>query len=514
MAASNPSPAPIRFGVWSNASDTFLLDDLLSRMPERYEVHRFRPVDSVDALRAMLADIDMVWFESETARLGSQVCADIPAMCRLERHEAYGDLPKHIAWPNLDRLVLPAEGVKESFAHIHKGVLTEHTLMSVVPNAVDMEEITFDPEKTRNHNLAFVGDLNYLNNPMLLLQILHKLVALDNRYVLHITGDVKDYEVGQYLHYHVQHMGLTDHIFFYGTINHDDLYPWLSQSSYCLTSSVIEGHPIGVMEAMALGLKPIIHDFVGARHLFPKEYLFNAVDDAVAMIHEGSFKPEQYHRYIARNYTMDQQLATMVQLVDRLACDYYPERMLEHFRRERAEAAVAPESAEDRLREAHTFLADGNLDAAAAALEQVPFDALQEADILPARALALQLAINRQKYTDALFHADAALDLAPNEPLIHNLMGQGLWEKGHELGAVEALVHAAELLQQAQDLGLDLQLPVNEAEVYYLGGEACMRVNHTEGARMFYQRAAQHAPGDPTIATALAQVSPPSLAFA
>lgn len=514
MAASTSSVAPIRFGVWSNASDTFLLDDLLSRMPERYEVHRFQPVASAAALREALTTIDLAWFESETAVLGSQVVGDIPVMCRLERHEAYGDLPKKIIWPQIDRLVLPAEGVKESFSHIHKGTLTEHTLMAVVPNAVDMEEIDFNPAKEQSFNLAFVGDLNYLNNPMLLLQILHKLVALDDRYVLHIAGEVKEYEIGQYLHYHVQQMNLANHIFFYGAVNHDELYPWLAQSSYCLTSSVIEGHPIGVMEAMALGLKPIIHDFVGARHLFPKEYLYNTVDEAVAMIHAGSFEPEQYHRYIARNYTMDQQLATMVQLVDRLACDYYPERMLEHFRAERAESAVAPESAEEQVREAHTFLAEGNLDAAAAALEHVPFDSLRMEDVLPARALALQLAINREKYTDALFHADAALDLAPEEPLIHNLMGQGLWAKGHELGAVEALVHAAELLQQAETFGRDLRLPVNPAEVYYLGGEACMRVNHRDGARTFYQLAAHHAPHDPTIAAALAEVSPPSLVFA
>ena len=75
---------------------------------------------------------------------------------------------------------------------------------------------------------------------------------------------------------------------------------------------------------MASGLKPVIHDFWGARDIFPAEFLFNTVDEAVAMIVEEAYEPARYRQFIQENYDQAQQVEAVTRLLDVLAGQIQP----------------------------------------------------------------------------------------------------------------------------------------------------------------------------------------------
>lgn len=322
--------APVRLGVWASDNDNFhFLDPILERLPARYEVRKFAWTPRTPSLQmhAQLGQVDMAWFEWGTGPVlpGSRLTKDKPAVCRIHRYEVYSGAPAQIEWRNVDRLVFISPQVARSYQELI-GALPP-VRVDVIPNAIPVDAFPFDPARARTFNLAFLGRLHVIKNPMMLVQILKKVVDRDPRFQLHVAGAVQHVEVAQYLLYHAEQLGLNDHLHFYGNVDRADIPAFLSQCSYLLSTSVIEGHPVGVMEAMAAGLKPIVHDYLGARDLFDADFLFNTIDEAAEMIVDGAYEPARYRRFVAERYDLDRQMGAYVHLLDGLVRQYYPHKL-------------------------------------------------------------------------------------------------------------------------------------------------------------------------------------------
>ncbi|MEZ4702872.1 MAG: hypothetical protein R2834_21245 [Rhodothermales bacterium] len=146
--------------------------------------------------------------------------------------------------------------------------------------------------------------------------------------------------------------------------------------------------------------------------------------------------------------------------------------------------------------EAQNALESGDLDRARELFERLDYETIERVepdDALAARVLALHLSIVQERFRDAMYHADAALDLAENEPLIHHLGGLALWAEGHHRSGAEMLVYAAELLDGAGDAEKPFNFEVDPAQVYYYAAEACHTFENETAAEDFYQKSMQYA---------------------
>ena len=145
--------------------------------------------------------------------------------------------------------------------------------------------------------------------------------------------------------------------------------------------------------------------------------------------------------------------------------------------------------------EAQKTLEMGDLEQAKMLFEALDYEALEDIerdDALAARVLALQLCILQERHADALYHADAALDLAEHEPLVHHLAGQAMWAQGHYRTAAEMLVYAAELIEGVHENIPPFNFEVDKAQVYYMAAEACRNFEQETAAESFYQLALEH----------------------
>lgn len=138
---------------------------------------------------------------------------------------------------------------------------------------------------------------------------------------------------------------------------------------------------------------------------------------------------------------------------------------------------------------AYRLLEEGMLEEAGVMFGNLNYNELSREEELAARVEAIQIAILQERFGDALEHAEAALQIADNEPLIHHLAGKARWQQGDQWTAAESFVYAAELLE-----GLHKEIPpaqynADPSQVYFMAAEACRAFEQHAEAMDYYQRA-------------------------
>jgi len=297
----------VRIAFFCGPDRKFLPDivDHFSKRTEEYEVQVFHS-KSVKDFTDTLAWSDISWFEwcdnliVEASKL-PKVCR---LVCRLHRYEAFTRMPAQVDWSKVDILILVAHHIKDALK-MQIPDMDERVNVQVIYNGVNLKRFVYR-ERKKGYNIAYIGYLNYRKNPSLLLQCIRYLVDRDPRYVLHIAGRYQDMESKLYIDQMVGNLDLRDNIVFHGWI--DDLNSWLEDKHFLLSTSIHEGCPCGIMEAMASGLKPLIHNFFAAEELYPRKYIFNTLDEFANMVTSDDYSPAEYRKYIENNYSLERQL--------------------------------------------------------------------------------------------------------------------------------------------------------------------------------------------------------------
>jgi glycosyltransferase involved in cell wall biosynthesis len=91
----------------------------------------------------------------------------------------------------------------------------------------------------------------------------------------------------------------------YNPIPAKDIPSWMQDKDFILSTSISEGNPNNVIEGMATGLKPVIHNWPGAKEQFPEDCVFDTVEQAVKLITEGGYNPLACREWVEKHYSMD-----------------------------------------------------------------------------------------------------------------------------------------------------------------------------------------------------------------
>ncbi len=294
--------------------DSFLAP-LIPVLEREHEV-RFVSLGPGAALAEAIGWADVVWLEwcwdHAVWAARSDVLRGRPCIVRLHSIEALQtDFPARVDWSVVDRLVVVGEDmaglVRERFP------TAADVAMEIIPNGIDMAR--FGPsERLNRYRVGWVGHVEPKKNPMLLLQIAHRLRQLDPRYSFHVAGAFTDLRTGRYLQRMIPALGLGGAIEFAGAVA--DMPGWYADKGVLLSTTMYESFGLNIGEAMAVGAFPVIHDFPGAERLWPAECLFASVEDAVALIRAG--RPGLYRDWVGKRYGLDRQAGAVLALVTEL----------------------------------------------------------------------------------------------------------------------------------------------------------------------------------------------------
>lgn len=95
----------------------------------------------------------------------------------------------------------------------------------------------------------------------------------------------------------------------------EDLDAWLDDKDYLLSGSKKEAFGYNIAEAMAKGIKPVIHHFYGAENVWPC-FTWNTIAEAVHEIVYGDYNSEEYLQYlIDHGYTINQMMEKVMEAI-------------------------------------------------------------------------------------------------------------------------------------------------------------------------------------------------------
>lgn len=290
---------PIKIAFFTKQGLDSFINPIIDELSKEYEAKKVI-VTEYHQIDEGMEWADICWFEwcDELVIYGSshKLAGDKKIICRLHSYEAFTFYPPQVKWENVDCTIFVAE-------HIRSTVLKESSLELkktwVIPNGVNMDKFKYS-ERRPGYNIAYIGYINYKKGPMLLLQTIKSIVNRDNRYKLYLAGEFQDLRYIQYFRQMIDEMKLKDNVFFQGW--QSDLNNWLEDKQYILCTSVLESQGMGIMQAMCKGIKPVIHNFVGAKDIYGKKYIWNTIDEAVEMILSNDYNSFEYRKFIEDNY--------------------------------------------------------------------------------------------------------------------------------------------------------------------------------------------------------------------
>ncbi len=241
-----------------------------------------------------------MWADQFTIEVSKVFPGDMYTYVR--SYEVYENYCNGINWEKIKGIFFCSTDVQKLF-NIKFGSLVPGIPQHYVKNWLDINEFPYK-EKQHGKNIAMICSIHWKKNIGMAFQILNQ---LSTDYSLHVAGHPGDYpdEITiTYLANMAKSLNLGERLIHYGHIDEDKIKDFLEDKNYILSTSLKEGCPMNVLEAMSMGVKPVIHDWPGALDVFPPRYVFNSIPQAISMFSpESEYCSQEYSDFVEENHS-------------------------------------------------------------------------------------------------------------------------------------------------------------------------------------------------------------------
>lgn len=297
--------------VCAPGEDSFT-SQLTKTFRAKHEVRHFNQFDL--GVRDWADLIWVEWADSANAVMASHGSSK-PVLVRMHRYEAYSPHLPRINWPDV-ALVCSSPQVLAIAQRRCPAVMKARRVWTL-PIGIDLDDFPLQPHK-HGFRIGVMGNINARKNPFGWLQVLAAAREKDTRYSLHIAGEPQDECLLDYTKHMIDAMGLKDSVTFYGQLRRDAVASFWVYMDYCLSASLHDSYVVNVREAMACGVKPLVHEHAGARHQFSgAQATWRTVNEAVSMMDRStSYRPDFYRQWVADVCSAQGQEAQLLTIVE------------------------------------------------------------------------------------------------------------------------------------------------------------------------------------------------------
>ncbi len=213
-------------------------------------------------------------------------------LIRLHAQEISQNLPylDRIKWENVDCIIFICQKNMSLFLEKFPS-MTDRAVL--IYNLIDCDSFNLPKLYGAEFNLGLMVMVPKMKAPHLAFEILARLKQIDNRYTLFIKGKPPweyDWLWGRpdERRYYEELYSLINGSKYVNSVVFDphgnDVPEWFSKIGFLLSTSEHEGSHQSVAEGMVSGAIPVIRNWAGADLLYPEEFVFKTVDDAVELI--------------------------------------------------------------------------------------------------------------------------------------------------------------------------------------------------------------------------------------
>ncbi len=290
--------------------------DLIAGLPKAtgWEVRPFHIGGPADLAAAFAwtdrPDRDALWFEfcwppfpqliAETDFAGRRV------IVRVHRIEAM-ETP-HVAqtqWDKVHDVIVVSADMAKRVRHAAPA-LDQSTRLHCVHNGLDTDR--FAPLRSWNRfRIGWCGLMTLRKNPVLALQVLFSLRAMDPRYHLHICSNGGETLATESFFHLARHLGLLDAVHVDGMLPQHAMPDWHARNGVLLHTSLHESFGYAIAEAAAVGCDIAVLEHPGAAEFWPETTRYGTVDEAVLLVRNAA--PHRWRRHVTQHFPLTRQLA-------------------------------------------------------------------------------------------------------------------------------------------------------------------------------------------------------------
>lgn len=288
----------LAYPTWDNRWIPYFTDQL-----SRYETVHIHSNDfKLNTLwdESIKADVLISLWADQVAAFWGQWFQSKKIIVYLRRYEFYDrKFMEAVRWKNIDALIFVSRYLMDKF---NEGTTEKPKSIWHIPNGVDLNQFELGANHEPRTNIAFVCSSVEHKNWGLAVQILH---LLPDEYVIHHIGKVKGQDTGVWSDY-LTGLGLEYRWIWHNKLPASEMPKWYQDKHFILSTSITEGNPNNVIEGMACGLRPVVHNWPGAKGQFPEPYVFNVAHEAARIIgipdgHESAY----YRDWVEQHYSLE-----------------------------------------------------------------------------------------------------------------------------------------------------------------------------------------------------------------
>jgi len=180
---------------------------------------------------------------------------------------------EEINWINIKKLFM----LNEAHYHMFKRRVANIT-PTFIKNGVDLAEWQSNGTLRDRNQIAFVADINEKKGIELLVQANYELNKINPEVRIEHIGRNQDIRRTYYLNTVLPKLKGSWFNSQYCN-NHDFVRNFLKDKKFIISTSIAEGNPMNLIEAMAMGVIPLVHNWPGASIQFPEECVWTTFDE-------------------------------------------------------------------------------------------------------------------------------------------------------------------------------------------------------------------------------------------
>jgi hypothetical protein len=204
---------------------------------------------------------------------------------RIHAFEVYNEETYHHINPNAFDTVVFVSTAKKEYYEQRLGKPLANAV--VLPNYVDIDKFAIPEGKQANNNVAVIGSISRKKGIGELLLI----AGCFPDHTFNLIGEHQEEDVFEYFSNNI-----PKNVIYHEAVENDKLPELLKEQTYVLNTSLRESFGVSMYEAMACGLKPIVHNWVGAEEWYREDWLWKSIYD-IDMILSSDVTPKEYREW-------------------------------------------------------------------------------------------------------------------------------------------------------------------------------------------------------------------------
>jgi tetratricopeptide (TPR) repeat protein len=294
-----PREMAIFVGPRDNAGEIDLLLEGLSAQFRVRKVVSLNKKTYEDALDAC----DFIWLEG-FKDLGAYFIrenkglAGRETLLRLTREDIIaGGAAKKMSFEPVRHIVFESVFLRNYFL-LDKPIIRPGTGLYAIPRALDLKTCQFRKREGKKKIASIIPELWTSGEFILLLEAFLSLRDCHPELELHLSVGQRDMNREVYVSHFISENGLGDAVFYHFNAN---LGGFLAENDLILAADVFAGTH-GVMEALTMGLAPLVRSSPGAKELVPENCLWSNFKELLSL-YDNSPDPEELSQSVLQKYS-------------------------------------------------------------------------------------------------------------------------------------------------------------------------------------------------------------------